>query len=112
MVIIEMTTYESDFVEKSTARSGAHKIRTFDINHESSLFAFYYEEYIHLKLRRYHDEETTHNDWNQLKAAGILQPDICLNDASEIFLDMEDNQMHVHIPYPIYKRSDSSWKDQ
>lgn len=106
MFIVEMTTYESDFIIKSTKKSNAYQIRTFDVNHELSLFAFYYEEYVHLKLRRYKNEETTLADWQTLKQFKVLQPDITLDDSAEIFLDIEDNQLHVHIPYPIYKRSD------
>ncbi|WP_423189460.1 hypothetical protein ACO1PF_00670 [Alkalibacterium sp. f15] len=107
MFIVDMTTYESDFVLKSTKKTGAYQIRTFDIDHAFSLFAFYYEGYVHLKLRRYKDEETTYKDWERIKTFGTLYPDICLTDAMDVYLDTKENQLHVQIPYPIYKRSDN-----
>lgn len=107
MFIVDMTVYESDFVTKSTKKSKALKVRTFDIDHECSLFAYHYEEYVHLKLRRYNDKETTMREWDRLKAFGILFPDINLNEASDVYLDVKDNQLHIHIPCPAYKRHDS-----
>ncbi|OJF95228.1 hypothetical protein [Alkalibacterium sp. 20] len=103
MFIVEMTTYETDFVKKST---GAYDVRTFDINHEMSLFAYYYDEYIHLKIRRYKDEETTLNDWEKIKSVGLLYPDINLNDTKDVYLDLEDNQLHVKNGHTMYRRSD------
>ncbi|MDN6290991.1 MAG: hypothetical protein L0J63_11990 [Tetragenococcus koreensis] len=106
MFIIEMSEYESDFITKSTKTTGASLIRTFDVNHEMSLFAYYYEDYIHLKLRRYKDQETTMDDWLSLKAVGLLYPDINLADVSEIYIDQEENQLHVQIPNYTHKRND------
>lgn len=106
MFIIEMSEYESDFIVKSTKSTGADLIRTFDFDHEMSLFVYYYEDYIHLKIRRYKDEETTEDDWLALKSAGHLYPDINLTDASEIYIDQEENQLHVQIPNYTHKRND------
>ncbi|MCC5894875.1 MAG: hypothetical protein JJU16_05375 [Alkalibacterium sp.] len=106
MFIVDMTLYESDFIRKSTVNNKALDMRTYDIDHTLSLFAYYYEQYVHLKLRRYKDEETSLSDWNKLKAIGTIYPDIHLNDTEEIYLDMNSNQLHVKIPFSIYKRSD------
>ncbi|SFB89920.1 hypothetical protein SAMN04488102_101324 [Alkalibacterium subtropicum] len=108
MFVIEMTTYESDFVFKNTESTGAYDIRTFDIDHEMSLFAYYYEDYIHLKIRRYNDQETTMNDWKKLKSVGLLYPDIDFDDTKDIFLDEQENQLHIQIAHTIYKRNDKS----
>lgn len=107
MFIVEMTTYESDFVIKNTKRSGAYDIRTFDIDHEMSLFVYYYEEYIALKLRRYGNRPTTVSDWERLKHIKLIQPDLYLNDVADVFVDHDDNQVHVKIRHTISKRTDT-----
>ena len=104
MFIIEMTAYESDFIDKNTELSGAYQIRTFDVNHSMSLFAYYYEDYIHLKLRRYGEIETSVDDWKQLKHVGLLYPDINLHAPLEVMLDLEEDQLHVKVPRSIYKK--------
>lgn len=106
MFIIEMTMYESNYIAKNTESTKVLDMRTFDINHQLSLFVYFYEEYIHLKLRRYQDEETTIQDWNTLKSFGFIYPDIDLVNTTDIFIDQEDNQLHAKIPLTIFKRSD------
>lgn len=106
MFIIEMSEYESNFIVKSTKSTGADLIRTFDVDHEMSLFAYYYEDYIHLKIRRYKEQETTEDDWLSLKAVGLLYPDISLKDASEIYIDQKENQLHAQIPNYTHRRND------
>lgn len=104
MFIIEMSMYESDFVRKSTEETGALDVRTFDLDHLMSLFVYYFEDHLHLKLKRYKADETTFDDWKRLKAAGTLYPDIDLNDTLEVFLDLEDNQLHAKLPHTIFKK--------
>lgn len=106
MFIVDMTTYEMDFVIKCTKKSGAYQVRTFDIDHDMSLFAYYYEDYIHLKIRRYKNEETTTDDWERIKSFGLLYPDINFADTKDFYHDKEDNQLHVKIAHTIYKRND------
>lgn len=97
MFIIDMTSLESDFIEKNTVKSGANNIRTYDINHQLSLFAYYYEDYIHLKIRRYYGIEVTMEDWADIKSAGIIYPNIELSNVQDIYLDQEDNQLHIKL---------------
>lgn len=106
MFIIDMTTLESDFVLKSLTRSKANDIRTYDVNHQMSMFAYYYDDYIHLKIRRYNDQRTSSRDWQSIQTAGFIYPDIELNQTEDIYMDHEDNQLHVKLPYSIYKRND------
>lgn len=41
MFIIEMTRYESDFIAKSREQNESLDMRTYDIDHNLSLFAYY-----------------------------------------------------------------------
>lgn len=106
MFIIEMTYYESDFIVKNTESTGAYDIRTFDIDHKMSLFAYYYEEYIHLKLRRYGGQQTTLSDWRLIQSVSMIQPDLNLKDAVDVYLDQEDDQVHVKLMKTARKRNE------
>lgn len=106
MFIIEMTQYESDFVLKNTERTGAYDIRTFDINHKMSLFVYYYEEYVALKLRRYGDKPTTVSDWERLKKIKLIRPDLDLSHIADVFVDHNDNQVHVKLMKTTSKRNE------
>lgn len=59
-----------------------------------------------MKLRRYKEDDTTFSDWKQLESVGLLYPDIDLNDTKEVYMDTQNNQVHIKIPFSIYKRSD------
>ncbi|GEK88928.1 hypothetical protein SAMN04488100_10569 [Alkalibacterium putridalgicola] len=106
MFIIEMTTYESDFVIKNTKRTGAYDIRTFDINHDLSLFVYYFDDYIHLKLRRYGEKPTTISDWELIQGINFIRPDLNLNDVVDVYLDEEDEQVHIKLMKLTSKRNE------
>lgn len=106
MFIIEMTNYESDFIDKNTNRTGAYDIRTFDINHDLSLFAYYFDDYIHLKLRRYGENPTSISDWEMIQDVNIIRPDLNLNDVVDVYLDEEDEQVHIKLMKITSKRNE------
>lgn len=98
MFIIEMTTYESDFCKKSTKTTGAYRVRTFDVNHTHSLFAYYYEDHVHLTFKRYNQGETTMEEWERIEQVGLLFPDIDLMTEKEVWMQEDNNQIHVKVP--------------
>lgn len=103
MFIIEMSMYESDFILKNTKRSGAYDIRTFDVNHQLSLFAYYYDDYIHLKLKKYGDTKTTLSDWKMIQKASMLYPNLDITRTEDIYIDNENNQIHVKLAHVYAK---------
>ncbi|MCI3027734.1 hypothetical protein LMF32_01100 [Desemzia sp. C1] len=105
MIIIEMTEEESEFVAYSTENTGAYRVRTFDIDNVCCLFAYYFDEFIHLKIRRYVKEQTAISDWFQLKSAGIIYPDIILDETIDVRFDLEENQIHVQLPNTVNERN-------
>ena len=98
MIIIELTQNESDFVAQSMENTGAYQVRTFDIDSICCMFAYYFEDFIHLKLRRYAQEETSICDWFNLKSVGVIYPDIVLEETLDVHFDLEENQIHVQLP--------------
>lgn len=98
MIIIEMTQEESNFVSDSMENTGAYAVRTFDIDGVCCVFAYYFVDLIHLKLRRYAREETSISDWFELKSVGIIYPDILLEETIDMHFNLEENQVHVQLP--------------
>lgn len=99
MIIIELTEQEMDFAVKSSEQTGAYKVRTFDIDTKSCVFVYYFDEYIHLTIRRYAKEQTSMKDWEELRSARMIYPDIDLSETIHIHFDIEENKIHVQLPH-------------
>lgn len=94
MLIIDNSMKEMDFCTKTSEFIGSVKLRVFEIDFEYTMFAYYYEDGIHLAIARNDDGPIDQTMWDSLKDVGVIYPDIYLNDQDEMWINIEGNTMH------------------
>lgn len=97
MLIIDNSLKETDFCTKTSEFIGSDKLRVFEIDFEYTMFAYYYDDGIHLALARNDDGPIDTLVWDQLKEVGILYPDINLNNHDKMWINDEGNTLHASV---------------
>lgn len=97
MLIIDNSIKEKDFCTKTSEFIGSNQLRVFEINFEYTMFAYYYEDGIHLAVARNDDGPINQTVWNSLKDVGVIYPDIYLNNQDTMWINDEGNTMHASL---------------
>lgn len=99
MIIIDLSSLESDFCKQATKNTGARQVRSMDIDTEYSMFVYYFTDYIHISLGRYDDKDMDKQVWEALADVGTLYPDVDLSRLDDIWINEEKQQLHVKLTY-------------
>ena len=97
MLIIDNSLKESDFCKKTSDFIGSNKLRIFEIDFEFTLFAYYYDDSIHLAVARNDDKQIDSGIWECLKNVGIIYPDIHLDKNAATWINDEQDTLHASI---------------
>lgn len=97
MLIIDNSIKEMDFCTKTSEFIGSDKLRVFEIDFEYTMFAYYYEDGIHLAIARNDDSPIDQTVWNSLKDVGVIYPDIYLNNKENMWINDEGNTLHASL---------------
>lgn len=97
MLIIDNSAKEMDFCTKTSDFIGSVKLRVFEIDFEYTMFAYYYEDGIHLAIARNDDGPIDQTVWNSLKDVGVIYPDIYLNNQDAMWINDEGNTLHASV---------------
>lgn len=99
MIIRDLSSLESDFCKQATKNTGAHKVRSMDIDMEYSMFVYYFEDYIHISMARYDDKDMDNQVWKQLAEVGMIYPDVDLSWLDDVWINEEKQQLHIKLNY-------------
>lgn len=99
MLIIDISIKEMDFCTKTSEFIGSEQLRVFEIDFEYTMFAYYYEDGIHLAVARNDDGPIDQTMWSNLKDVGVIYPDIYLNDQDVMWINDEGNTMHASLKH-------------
>lgn len=97
MLIIDNSIKEMDFCTKTSEFIGSDKLRVFEIDFEYTMFAYYYEDGIHLAIARNDDSPIDQIVWNRLKNVGVIYPDIYFNYQDTMWINDEGNTLHASV---------------
>lgn len=97
MIIIDNSMKEMDFCTKTSDFIGSEKLRVFEIDFEYTMFAYYYEDGIHLAIARNDDGPINIEIWNNLKEVVVIYPDINLSNQDKMWINDEGNTLHASL---------------
>lgn len=97
MLIIDNSLKEMDFCTKTSEFIGSEQLRVFEIDFKYTMFAYYYEDGIHLAIARNDDGPIDQTIWNGLKDVGVIYPDIYLNNQDTMWINDEGNTLHASL---------------
>lgn len=108
MVIVDLSSLESDFCKRATINTGALKVRSMDINEEYAMFIYYYDDEIRLSISRYDDQQISYELLDCLSNVGVVYPDVHFCYLKESWINEEKQSLCAIVNY----KDVATWKKE
>ena len=97
MIIIDNSAKEMDFCQKTSEFMDAQQLRIFEIDFEYTMFAYYYEDGIHIAICKIDDSPLNYDVWFELKKTKTIYPDIPLTEQDNVWMNEDCSILHAAI---------------